>query len=68
LRTRSAGYFDLSAVGFKVYTSVNEGVTYLQDDLSDRTYFRAVIELSNRVEQVPPSGGLQSELQNNLQS
>ena len=68
LRTRSAEYFDLSAVGFNVYTSVNEGVTYMQDDLSDRTYFRAIIELSNRVEQVQSLGGLQSELQNNLQS
>lgn len=68
LRTRSVDYFDLSADGFNVYTSVNEGVTYMQDDLSDRTYFRAIIELSNRVEQVQSLGGLQSELQNNLQS
>lgn len=68
LRTRSANYIDLSANGFNVYTSVNEGVKYLQDDLSDFTYFRAVIELSNKIEQVAPIGGLQSELQNDLQS
>lgn len=49
LRTRSAGYFNLSGDGFNVYTSVNEGVTYLQDDLKDHTYFRAILELSNRV-------------------
>ena len=28
LRTRSSGYFDLSSDNFKVYGSVNEGVTY----------------------------------------
>lgn len=68
LRTRSANYIDLSANGFNVYTSVNEGVKYLQDDLSDFTYFRAIIEISNKIEQIDSVGGLQSELQNELQS
>lgn len=68
LRTRSNGYFDLSAEGFNVYTSVNSGITYLQDDLNDHTYFRAILELSNRVEEITPTGGLQIELQNELQS
>jgi hypothetical protein len=68
LRTRSAGYFDLTEQGFNVYTSVNEGIKYLEDDFSDHTYFRAIIELSNRVQQIPPSGGLQNELQIELQS
>lgn len=70
LRTRSAGYLDLSAAGFKVYTSVNEGVTYLTDDLKDHTYYRAILELSNRVEPLPSvqDCGLQAELQTELQS
>ena len=68
LRTRSANYIDLSANGFNVYTSVNEGVKYLQDDLSDFTYFRAIIEISNKIEQIDAVGGLQSGLQNELQS
>ena len=68
LRTRSANYIDLSANGFNVYTSVNEGVKYLQDDLLDFTYFRAIIEISNKIEQIDEVGGLQSELQNELQS
>ena len=68
LRTRSANYIDLSANGFNIYTSVNEGVKYLQDDLSDFTYFRAIIEISNKIEQIDAVGGLQSELQNELQS
>ena len=68
LRTRSANYIDLTANGFNVYTSVNEGVKYLEDDLKDFTYYRAIIELSNKIEQIDAVGGLQSELQNELQS
>ena len=52
IRTRSNDYVDLTTSGFKVFTSVNEGVKYLQDDLSDYTYFRAVIEISNKIEQI----------------
>jgi len=69
LRTMSADYLDLTDAGFKVYTSVNEGVTYLTDDLKDHTYYRAVLELSNRVEPITVlDGGLQAELQTKLQS
>jgi hypothetical protein len=68
IRTRSNDYADLSASGFKVYTTVNEGVSYLQDDLKDYTYFRAIIEISNKIEQINPqkplfNDGLQSDLQ-----
>jgi hypothetical protein len=52
IRTRSTDYVDLIADGFKVFTSVNEGVKYLEDDLSDYTYFRAIIEISNKIEQI----------------
>ena len=52
LRTRSNGYVDLTADGFNVYTSVSEGVTYLQDDTADHTYYRAILELSNRIQPV----------------
>lgn len=52
VRTRSNDYVDLIADGFKVFTSVNEGVKYLEDDLSDYTYFRAIIEISNKIEQI----------------
>lgn len=37
---------------YKVYTATLEGITYLQDDLSDHTYFRAIIEMSNRIEDI----------------
>jgi hypothetical protein len=52
VRTRSANYIDLSSDNFKVYTSVNEGISYITDDLKDYTYFRAIIDLSNKVEQL----------------
>ena len=62
------GYFDLTANGFNVYTSVLENTSYFEEDADDKTYFRAVIDLSNKVQQIDPIGGLQSELQNELQS
>jgi len=52
IRTRSNGYFDLSSNDFNVYTCVNEGITYLEDDRNDKTYFTAIIDISNRVLQL----------------
>jgi hypothetical protein len=52
IRTRSAGYFDLSADGFNVFTCVNEGVQYLTDEDADYTYFRAILEVSNKIQQL----------------
>ena len=52
IRTRSSGYFDLSSNDFHVYTCVNEGVTYLEEDRNDKTYFTSIIDISNRVLQV----------------
>ena len=68
VRTRSNDYADLTASGYNVYTTVNGGVNYLEDDLKDYTYFRAIIEISNKIEQIETFAGLQNELQNNLQS
>lgn len=52
IRTRSQGYFDLSADGFNVFTCVNEGVTYLTDEDADFTYFRGILEVSNKIQQL----------------
>lgn len=52
IRTRSENYVDLNTNGFKVFTSVNQGVKYFENDLSDYTYFRAIIEVSNKIEQL----------------
>lgn len=49
IRTRTEGYYDLSADGFKVITCVVNNVTYIEEDAEDRTYFRAVVEVANKV-------------------
>lgn len=52
IRTRSGNYFDLSSDGFNVYTCTNEGTSYLYEDGVEKTYFRAILSISNRVEQI----------------
>lgn len=52
IRTRSAGYYDLSGDGFNVYTCTNEGVNYIEEDAEDKTYFRAIIQISNRIQKI----------------
>lgn len=52
VRTRANGYYDLSSDGFNVITCTNNGVTYFEDDLEDRTYFRAIVEISNKIEKI----------------
>ena len=52
IRTRSGNYFDLSADGFNVYTCINEGTSYLYEDGVEKTYFRAILTISNRIEQI----------------
>lgn len=52
VRTRSNGYFNLSADGFNVFTCVCESVNYIMDDNDDYTYFRGILELSNKIQQV----------------
>lgn len=51
LVTKNQSAFDLSSYNFNCYTSTNSGVTYLEQDTSDHTYFRAILELSNKIEQ-----------------
>ena len=68
VRTRSADYINIDDEGFNVFTSTVAGINYLTEDSDDFTYFRTIIELSNRIEQIPPTGGLQAELQSELQT
>ena len=50
VRTRSSGYVDLSSNGFNVYTSVLDKVKYIEDVDEDKTFYKAIITLENRVE------------------
>ena len=49
--SKNQSAFDLSAYNFNCYAVQNSGIQYLEDDLTDHTYFRAILELSNKVEQ-----------------
>lgn len=50
VRTRSN--VDLSAENFNVYTTTIDRVRYLEDYEEFTTYFRAIIEVSNRIQKV----------------
>jgi len=52
LRKREGDYIDLSDAAFNVYTTTVESVDYLEVDEADSTYFKAVIELSNRIQKL----------------
>jgi len=52
VRTRTSNYIDLSAEGFNVFTTQIESINYLEEDASDYTYYRVIIEVSNRIEQI----------------
>lgn len=41
---------DLSTEGFNVYTNTIERIRYFEDEENEITYFRAIIEVANRVE------------------
>ena len=52
IRKRSSNYIDLSSNNFSVYTTVINSISYFEDDLEDKSYFRAIIEVVNRVEKI----------------
>lgn len=52
LITKNQSAFDLSTYNFNCYSVQNAGITYLEDDSIDHSYFRAILELSNKVEQI----------------
>ena len=68
VRTRTSSYINLEDEGFNVFTTQIETINYLEEDASDYTYYRVIIEVSNRIEQRTAQGGLQAELQTELQS
>jgi hypothetical protein len=47
-----SGLLDLSSDSFNVYSQTNNGITYLTEDLPDHTYYRGVLEMSVKLEQI----------------
>ena len=43
---------NLNSDGFNVYSQINEGITYLTEDAADHTYYRGIITLSVKLEQI----------------
>jgi len=52
MRTRTTGYLDLSADGFNCYGTVSEGINHIEESLSDHYYFRSILTLRFKVNQV----------------
>lgn len=51
LVSKTSSAFDLSSDNFNVYSTTNQGISYVQEDTVDHSYFRAILELSNKIEQ-----------------
>ena len=47
-----SGLMNLNSDGFNVYSQINEGITYLTEDAPDHTYYRGIISLSVKLEQI----------------
>tara|TARA_R110000796_G_scaffold100892_2_gene209608 strand:+ start:5928 stop:6365 length:438 start_codon:yes stop_codon:yes gene_type:complete len=52
IRTRSAGYYDLSSHNFSVYTCEIESIKYSEKEENDKTYFKSLITISNRIQKI----------------
>ena len=51
IKTSTTDFFDLTSQNFNVYTSVLNGVSYSEEEDEEKTYFKALIDISNRVQQ-----------------
>ena len=45
-------HLNLSAEGFNVYTTTIDKIRYFEDFKNDETFYRAIIEVSNKVEKI----------------
>tara|TARA_A100001015_G_scaffold275273_1_gene332430 strand:- start:322 stop:759 length:438 start_codon:yes stop_codon:yes gene_type:complete len=52
IKTSKTDFFDLSSNNFSVYTFNIEGISYIEESEDDKTYFKALIDISNRVQQI----------------
>jgi hypothetical protein len=52
IRTSKTDYFDLSSNNFSVYSFDLDGITYTEDADEEKTYFKALIDITNKVQQL----------------
>lgn len=50
IRTRSDSYIDLSSNNFKIYSTKVDSVRYFEDVYSEKTYYRAIVEMAFKVQ------------------
>jgi len=51
IKTSTIDFFDLSSNNFNVFTSNINGIAYSEENDNEKTYYRAIIDIANRVQQ-----------------
>jgi len=51
IKTSTTDFFDLSSNDFNVFTSNINGIAYSEENDNEKTYYRAIIDIANRVQQ-----------------
>ena len=51
IKTSTTDFFDLSSNNFNVFTSNINGIAYSEENDDEKTYYRAIIDIANRVQQ-----------------
>ena len=51
IKTSTTDFFDLSSNNFNVFTSNVNGIAYSEENDDEKTYYRAIIDIANRVQQ-----------------
>ena len=51
IKTSTTDFFDLSSNNFNVFTSNSNGIAYSEENDNEKTYYRAIIDIANRVQQ-----------------
>lgn len=51
IKTSTTDFFDLTSNNFNVFTSNINGVAYSEENDNEKTYYRAIIDIANRVQQ-----------------
>jgi|TARA_E500000178_G_C16565527_1_gene549312 hypothetical protein len=51
IKTSTTDFFDITSNNFNVFTSNINGVAYSEENDDEKTYYRAIIDIANRVQQ-----------------
>lgn len=52
LKTSKTDYFDLSSNNFNVYSFTIDNIAYTEDADEEKTYYKALIDITNKVQQI----------------